>query len=132
LVTDCLSAKIPTILSPLFPKATTEGTRIEPSRDSKHSGSPCKMVAILEIDVPKSIPNIFDILKYNANHEKLFLNSHYFTFILIFFFSTFLGFALGMINFKTPPSYSATAFSPITSLGKGTCLLKYLAPISFR
>jgi len=61
LVIDCLSAKIPTNLSPLFDNAITEGIKTEPSLDSMHFGSPCIMLAIFEIDVPKSIPKIFDI-----------------------------------------------------------------------
>jgi hypothetical protein len=50
--------------------ATTEGIKTEPSLDSMHFGSPSIMVAIFEIDVPKSIPNAFAMLN-QLNNEQL-------------------------------------------------------------
>src|SRR3990167_4834137 len=60
-VTACLLAKSPTIRSPFFVIATTEGVVRLPSTFSIIFGAPTSIIATAEFVVPKSIPIIFDI-----------------------------------------------------------------------
>ena len=63
-VTACLRASKPTIRSPFFATATTEGVVRFPSTFSIIFGTPPSMIATAEFVVPKSIPIIFDIYLY--------------------------------------------------------------------
>ena len=61
-VTACRLAVAPTILSPVFEKATTEGVVLAPSAFAITTGSPPSITATHEFVVPKSIPIIFAII----------------------------------------------------------------------
>ena len=61
-VTACLFAGSPTILSPSFVNATTDGVVLIPSLFAIIWGSPPSKTATQEFVVPKSIPITFAIL----------------------------------------------------------------------
>ena len=60
-VTACRLAKLPTMRSPVFENATTDGVVRPPSALGMMTGSPPSITATQELVVPRSIPMIFAI-----------------------------------------------------------------------